>query len=126
VNLPPLTERYPEVPADRLLTGFVPPRHFAGASFDTFHPDAAHPSQEAARRRVRGWARPTCSRRSRTPWGRSVVGRLYDREVPVVLDGRGAASIFSDAMLRGGYRKKYFGALSRLGALAGQGAELTS
>jgi len=55
-----------------------------------------------------------------------VVGRLYDREVPVLLGGRGAASIFSDAMLRGGYRKKYFRALSRLGALAGQGAELTS
>jgi cell division protein ZapE len=47
-----------------------------------------------------------------------LVDRLYDRDVPVLLGGDGAAGLFSPAMLRGGYRKKYFRALSRLGALS--------
>ncbi|MGO1318062.1 MAG: cell division protein ZapE [Cellulomonadaceae bacterium] len=49
------------------------------------------------------------------------VDRLYDRDVPVLLGGAGEADLFSPAMLTGGYRKKYFRALSRLGALAEQG-----
>ncbi|MCG2799919.1 MAG: cell division protein ZapE [Cellulomonas sp.] len=53
-----------------------------------------------------------------------LVDRLYDRDVPVVLGGTGEHDLFSAAMLRGGYRKKYFRALSRLGALAAQGREL--
>jgi len=46
-----------------------------------------------------------------------LVDRLYDRDVPVALGGQGAQGLFSDAMLRGGYRKKYYRALSRLDAL---------
>jgi len=46
-----------------------------------------------------------------------LVDRLYDRDVPVALGGQGAQGLFSAAMLRGGYRKKYFRALSRLDAL---------
>ncbi|WP_406619862.1 cell division protein ZapE [Pengzhenrongella sicca] len=55
-----------------------------------------------------------------------LVDRLYDRDVPVLLGGSGARGLFSPAMLRGGYRKKYFRALSRLGALADDGGELTA
>jgi cell division protein ZapE len=47
-----------------------------------------------------------------------LVDRLYDRDVSVLLGGTGTAGLFSAAMLRGGYRKKYFRALSRLTALA--------
>ncbi len=73
-----------------------------------------------------------------------LVDRLYDRDVPVLLaddtgaaeaDGtgttggaaRGAAvsSLFTEDMLRGGYRKKYYRALSRLGSLAEDGRALT-
>ncbi|WP_225754423.1 cell division protein ZapE [Actinotalea sp. Marseille-Q4924] len=50
-----------------------------------------------------------------------LVDRLYDRDVPVLLGGTGTAGLFDEAMLRGGYRKKYLRALSRLGALAEQG-----
>lgn len=50
-----------------------------------------------------------------------LVDRLYDRDVPVLLGGRGTAGLFDETMLRGGYRKKYLRALSRLGALAEQG-----
>jgi cell division protein ZapE len=56
VTLAALTERLPEVPADRVLAGFVPPRHFADATFDSFRPDPAHPSQAAAVERVRAVA----------------------------------------------------------------------
>ena len=50
-----------------------------------------------------------------------LVDRLYDNDVPVLLADAGEDVLFSDAMLRGGYRKKYFRALSRLGALAEEG-----
>lgn len=52
----------------------------------------------------------------------SLVDRLYDRSVPVVNSGVHITSIFTDSMLKGGYRKKYFRALSRLAALAQLGA----
>ncbi len=51
-----------------------------------------------------------------------LVDRLYDRDVPVLLGGGGEHDLFSAEMLRGGYRKKYYRALSRLGALAADGA----
>lgn len=50
-----------------------------------------------------------------------LVDRLYDRDVPVVLGGCGTQGLFSDAMLRGGYRKKYLRTLSRLAELADRG-----
>ena len=55
-----------------------------------------------------------------------LVDRLYDREVPVVLGCSGLDGLFSPEMLAGGYRKKYFRALSRLGALAGAGKALSN
>ncbi len=54
----------------------------------------------------------------------SLVDRLYDRSVPIVNSGVDITSIFTDSMLKGGYRKKYFRALSRLAALAQLGAEM--
>ncbi|WP_265521356.1 cell division protein ZapE [Oerskovia flava] len=53
-----------------------------------------------------------------------LVDRLYDRDVPVLLGGTGEAGLFTDEMLAGGYRKKYYRALSRLGALAEDGRAL--
>ncbi|MFF9478478.1 cell division protein ZapE [Streptomyces sp. NPDC014733] len=47
-----------------------------------------------------------------------LADRLYDREVPVVTSGKAFDELFSEEMLRGGYRKKYFRAISRLTALA--------
>ena len=54
----------------------------------------------------------------------SLVDRLYDRSVPIVNSGVDITSIFTDSMLTGGYRKKYFRALSRLAALAQLGAAM--
>ncbi|MCQ4083086.1 cell division protein ZapE [Streptomyces sp. RB6PN25] len=47
-----------------------------------------------------------------------LADRLYDREVPVMASGTPFDRIFSEEMLAGGYRKKYFRAISRLTALA--------
>jgi cell division protein ZapE len=53
----------------------------------------------------------------------SLVDRLYDRDVPVLLGGAGESALFTEQMLAGGYRKKYYRALSRLGALAERGRQ---
>lgn len=55
-----------------------------------------------------------------------LVDRLYDRDVPVLLGGSGERDLFSADMLAGGYRKKYYRALSRLGSLAADGAALVA
>lgn len=55
-----------------------------------------------------------------------LVDRLYDRDVPVLLGGAGERDLFSPEMLAGGYRKKYYRALSRLGSLAADGAALVA
>ncbi|GHF95393.1 cell division protein ZapE [Streptomyces albogriseolus] len=47
-----------------------------------------------------------------------LADRLYDREVPVLASGMPFDQLFSEEMLKGGYRKKYFRAISRLTALA--------
>jgi cell division protein ZapE len=47
-----------------------------------------------------------------------LIDRLYDRDVPVVTSGVPLDRLFSEEMLRGGYRKKYHRALSRILALA--------
>lgn len=50
-----------------------------------------------------------------------LADRLYDREVAVTASGVPFDRIFSEEMLRGGYRKKYLRAVSRLVALAREG-----
>lgn len=52
-----------------------------------------------------------------------LVDRLYDREVPVITSGVPADELFTAAMLTGGYRKKYFRAVSRLVALTAAGRD---
>ncbi|WP_062078921.1 cell division protein ZapE [Demequina globuliformis] len=47
----------------------------------------------------------------------SLVDRLYDRDVRIVASGHSLGDVFSKEMLRGGYRKKYARALSRLHAM---------
>ena len=55
-----------------------------------------------------------------------LVDRLYDRQVPVVVSAADGASVveqlYTDDLLRSGYRKKYYRSLSRLASLATDGA----
>jgi cell division protein ZapE len=50
-----------------------------------------------------------------------LADRLYDRDIPVVASGVPLDLLFGEDMLRGGYRKKYLRAISRLVALAREG-----
>jgi cell division protein ZapE len=45
------------------------------------------------------------------------IDRVYDAEIPIVQTGVALSEVFDDEMLRGGYRKKYLRASSRLVAL---------
>ena len=55
-----------------------------------------------------------------------LADRLYDRDLPVVASGVPLDRLFAGDMLQGGYRKKYFRAISRLTALAREGAEVAA
>ncbi|MET0136497.1 MAG: cell division protein ZapE [Kibdelosporangium sp.] len=48
----------------------------------------------------------------------ALADRLYDRAVPVAVSGQPLSALYTDEMLRGGYRKKYLRSLSRLTALS--------
>lgn len=52
-----------------------------------------------------------------------LADRMYDRELPIVASGVPFDALFTDEMLSGGYRKKYLRAISRLVAMAREGAE---
>lgn len=54
-----------------------------------------------------------------------LADRLYDREVPLMASGTPFDRLFSADMLAGGYRKKYFRAVSRLTSLARDGERLS-
>ncbi len=49
-----------------------------------------------------------------------LADRLYDRDIPVLSSGVALDQLFPEELLRGGYRKKYLRAISRLTALARQ------
>lgn len=55
-----------------------------------------------------------------------LADRLYDRDIPVLASGIKLDELFSPEMLKGGYRKKYFRAISRLVALAREGEALVT
>jgi cell division protein ZapE len=53
-----------------------------------------------------------------------LADRMYDRDLPVVASGVTFDALFAPQLLEGGYRKKYFRAVSRLVALSREGAGL--
>lgn len=53
-----------------------------------------------------------------------LADRLYDRDIPVLASGVPFDEVFTDDMLAGGYRKKYYRAISRLVSLAREGEGL--
>ncbi len=52
-----------------------------------------------------------------------LADRLYDRDVPILASGAPLSDLFTQEMMTGGHMKKYYRAVSRLTALARQGAE---
>ncbi len=104
-----------------------------GASFDHFvdltrHLADVHPSKYGA---LLDGVRVVCLEDVRTIDDQAVAlrlvvlaDRMYDRGLPVVASGRTFDELFAPPLLEGGYRKKYFRAVSRLVALARDGAAL--
>jgi len=105
-----------------------------GASFDHFvdlsrHLADVHPSKYGA---LLDGVRTVCLEDVRTVEDQAVAlrlvvlaDRMYDRDLPVVASGVTFDALFAPPLLEGGYRKKYFRAISRLVALAREGASLT-
>jgi cell division protein ZapE len=50
------------------------------------------------------------------------IDRMYDLEIPFAFSGCQISELFSEEMKKGGYRKKYLRALSRLSALSREAA----
>ncbi len=50
-----------------------------------------------------------------------LADRLYDNDIPVFASGHPLGELFTPELMKGGYRKKYFRAVSRLTALAREG-----
>jgi cell division protein ZapE len=72
-----LAGRVPVVAPERLLAELVPPPRFADARFETFVPDAAYPSQAAARDLLAGWdAQDAAGVGGRPGAGRGIRGGL--------------------------------------------------
>ncbi|WP_344438284.1 cell division protein ZapE [Kitasatospora nipponensis] len=98
-----------------------------GASLDDFgdllaHLSVVHPSRYGA---LLDDVHAVCLRGVRPVEDQStalrlvvLADRMYDRELPITASGVPFDQVFSQEMLRGGYRKKYLRAVSRLVALA--------
>ena len=104
-----------------------------GASFDHFvdltrHLSQVHPSRYGA---MLDGVALVCLEDVRTVDDQAaalrlvvLADRLYDRDLPVVASGVPLDQLFAPALLEGGYRKKYYRAVSRLVALSREGAGL--
>ncbi|MFI9329860.1 cell division protein ZapE [Kitasatospora sp. NPDC052868] len=103
-----------------------------GASLDDFgalldHLSAVHPSRYGA---LLDDVTAVCLRGVRQVDDQStalrlvvLADRMYDRELPITASGIAFDQVFPEEMLRGGYRKKYLRAVSRLVALARDSAK---
>jgi len=99
----------------------------AGASLDAFDPLTDHLAQLHPSRYGRlvdgistahlSGVRPLDDQSSALRWV-VLIDRMYDRSIPVRASGAPLDAIFTPEMIKGGYRKKYLRATSRLLALA--------
>jgi cell division protein ZapE len=124
----------PEAPPSRTDDEVRAAAGRAGASHDHFvdlhrHLAEVHPSKYGA---LLDGVSVVCLDDVRTVEDQSVAlrlvvlaDRMYDRDLPVVASGVTFDALFAPALLEGGYRKKYFRAVSRLVALAREGAGMS-
>jgi cell division protein ZapE len=122
----------PEAPGPRTDGDVAAAARQPGASHDHFvdlhrHLARVHPSKYGA---LLDGVAVVCLDDVRTVDDQSVAlrlvvlaDRMYDRDLPVVASGVSFDELFAPPLLEGGYRKKYFRAVSRLVALAREGAD---
>jgi cell division protein ZapE len=123
----------PDAPAAPDLDQVKRQAEVDGASFDHFvdlsrHLSDVHPSKYGA---LLDGVTVVCLEDVRTVDDQAtalrlvvLADRMYDRDLPVVASGVTFDRLFAPPLLEGGYRKKYFRAVSRLVALAREGAGL--
>ncbi|HSV38842.1 MAG TPA: cell division protein ZapE [Nocardioidaceae bacterium] len=123
----------PEAPQSTDLATVKERATRAGASFDHFvdlhrHLAEVHPSKYGA---LLDGVTTVCLEDVRTVDDQAVAlrlvvlaDRMYDRDLPVVASGVTFDQLFAPELLAGGYKKKYFRAISRLVALAREGSGL--
>lgn len=73
-----LVERSPEVSAEQIVASLAPPPQFDGATFESYRPDPAHPSQSEALERMRELV---------TAWTSPKRGGLFRKKAPEVKPG---------------------------------------
>jgi cell division protein ZapE len=124
----------PEAPEAPPLEWVRKAAQLKGASFDHFvdlfrHLADVHPSKYGA---LLDGVHLVCLEDVRTVDDQAVAlrlvvlaDRMYDRGLPVIASGVTFDRLFAQPLLEGGYRKKYFRAVSRLVALARDGAAVT-
>jgi cell division protein ZapE len=124
----------PDAPSSTSLEAVQARAAQPGASFDHFvdlsrHLAEVHPSKYGA---LLDGVSAVCIEDVRTIDDQAVglrlvvlADRMYDRDLPVVASGVPFDQLFAPELLAGGYKKKYFRAISRLVALAREGAGLT-
>jgi len=124
----------PDAPSSTDLTAVRARASRDGASFDHFvdltrHLAEVHPSKYGA---LLDGVTAVCLEDVRTVDDQAVAlrlvvlaDRMYDRDLPLVASGVTFDRLFAPELLAGGYRKKYFRAVSRLVALAREGAGLS-
>lgn len=131
---PKLTQRTPTISGPEIVTTLVPPPQFAEASFESYRPDPAHPSQAQARDTLRSFIAPPPAQprgglfgfgRKKSP---STGGELVVRQPGIYLDGGfgvGKTHLLAAAWHAASGRK-YFGTFleytSLVGALGYAGA----
>jgi cell division protein ZapE len=104
--------------------------HTAGATLDTFdaltarlaklHPSTYGKLVEVASAVHISDVEPISDQSEALRWV-VLIDRLYDRTIPVRASGASLDQLFTPEMLKGGYRKKYLRATSRILALAREG-----
>jgi len=115
-----LTDRAPQMTGAEMVAALVPPPQFENATFDTYRPDPAYPSQEEAKELLTAFS---------TPGAAAVKGGLFRRakKAPqtkpgVYLDGGfgvGKTHLLAAVYHAMSARRKYFGSFIEYTALVG-------
>jgi len=115
-----LADRVPEMTGAEMVAALVPPPQFESATFDTYRPDAAYPSQQGAKELLQAFS---------TPGAPVVKGGLFRRakKAPpvkpgVYLDGGfgvGKTHLLAAVFHAMPARRKYFGSFIEYTALVG-------
>jgi cell division protein ZapE len=115
-----LTDRLPQVSGVEMVAALVPPPQFRNATFDTYRPDPAYPSQQSAKDRLEAFSSPGAPT-SRGGFFRRAK-KAPETKPGVYLDGGfgvGKTHLLASIYHAMPARQKYFGSFIEYTALVG-------